>query len=193
MDKVFIASNNPNKLYEFKEIFKLNNFDIEVVSPADYNDIEEPVEDGSSFEENAYIKAKFYFDKYHLPTIADDSGLCIDFYNGGPGIHSARFLSGMSYTEKNIYIVNEMKDCNQRHAQFVDVICYIDEKGEALYYKGTNDGEIARQLKGTKGFGYDPIFFINEYNATEAELGDEYKNKYSHRAKAIKKWIEYVK
>jgi len=189
MKKLFIASNNKHKLEEIRDILKRNGVEVEIYTPADFNFTSEPVEDGTTFEENAYIKARFYHDKVNMPTIADDSGICIDYLDGKPGIHSARFLSEMSYPEKCNYIVEMMKDVNKRGAQFVDCLCFIDINNEVNYYKGINEGEIAKEVKGDKGFGYDPIFLIPKYNMTEAELGEDYKNEYSHRAKALKEWI----
>ena len=189
MKKLFIASNNKDKLIEIKDILKRNNIDIELVSPKDFNCHDEPVEDGSTFKENAYIKAKFYYDLFHLPTIADDSGICLDFLDGGPGIHSARYLPGLTYDQKNDYILEMMKDSDNRGAKFVDALCFIDSNGNVSYYEGENEGTIAYKKAGDKGFGYDPIFVIPEYNKTEAELGPDYKDEFSHRAKALKKWI----
>lgn len=189
MKKLFIASNNKHKLEEIRDILKRNGVEVEIYTPADFNFTSEPVEDGTTFEENAYIKAKFYHERVNMPTIADDSGICIDYLDGKPGIHSARFLPEMSYPEKCNYIVEMMKDVNKRGAQFVDCLCFIDINNEVNYYKGINEGEIAKEVKGDKGFGYDPIFLIPKYNMTEAELGEDYKNEYSHRAKALKEWI----
>lgn len=189
MKKIFIASNNKDKINEIKDILDRNNIEIELLCPNDFNCNEEPDENGSTFEENAYIKAKYYYDKYNLPTIADDSGICLDFLDGGPGIHSARYLPELNYDQKNDYILNMMKDSDNRGAKFVDALCFIDEKGEVSYYRGENKGYIAYKKAGDKGFGYDPIFVIPEYNKTEAELGPDYKNEYSHRAKALKKWV----
>ena len=190
MKKLFIASSNGHKLEEIRDILKRNNVnDIEIVCPKDLLITEEPDENGTTFEENAFIKASFYHDKIGLPTIADDSGICIDFFDGQPGIHSARFMSELDYPERNAKIVEMMKDTDNRGAQFVDVLCFIDKDNNVYYYKGINEGEIARKPAGVKGFGYDPIFLIPQYGLTEAELGEEYKNEYSHRAKALRKWI----
>ncbi|MCR4855057.1 MAG: RdgB/HAM1 family non-canonical purine NTP pyrophosphatase [Erysipelotrichaceae bacterium] len=189
MKKLFIASNNAHKLEEIADILKQNGVELQLLCPKDLGYKDEPVEDGSSFSENAYIKAKYYHDLCGLPTIADDSGICIDYLGGKPGIHSARFLPDMDYPQKCAYIVDLMKDVTQRGAQFVDCLCFIDEKGNVNYYEGINAGEIAHEPAGSKGFGYDPIFLIPEFNQTEAELGEEYKNVYSHRAKALKEWI----
>jgi len=193
INKLFIASSNKHKIEEFKDIFKRNGLNIEIVSPIDFNDQSEPIEDGLSFEDNALIKAEYYFNKYHIATLADDSGITIKYFNDLPGIHSSRFLKSNDYVEKNNKVLDLMKNVKDRKAAFIAVIAYIDEQGNINLFKGVNEGEIALKQAGDKGFGYDPIFLIPEYNQTEAELGEEYKNKYSHRAKAIDKWIEYVK
>lgn len=193
MNKLFIASNNAHKISEIKQILLDNGFNIDIYCPNDFDCKEEPIEDGLSFEENAYIKAKHYFDLYKMPTLADDSGITIEYFNNLPGIHSARFLHCDNYVEKNEKILDLMKDIKNRNAKFIDVICYIDELGNASYARGENPGLIAYEQKGDKGFGYDPIFVIKEFNKTEAELGEEYKNKFSHRAKALEKWVQYVK
>ena len=191
MRKLFIASSNKNKIKEFRSILELNGIsDVEIFCPADYQIDSEPDENGSTFAENAYIKAAFYHDIVKIPTIADDSGICIDYLDGRPGIHSARFLPEMSYPEKCRYITDIMKGVSIRGAQFVDCLCFIDKNNQVSYYQGSNEGRIADEPAGDKGFGYDPIFLIPEFNKTEAELGDDYKNVYSHRAKALKKWIE---
>ena len=190
MRKLFVASSNRHKLEEFKAILELNGLsDVQIVSPADYDIEGEPDENGSTFKENAYIKASFYHERLHIPVIADDSGICIDYLDGKPGIHSARFLPEMTYPEKCVYITDIMKGVKKRGAQFVDCLCFIDRNEEINYYIGTNVGLIADEPAGDKGFGYDPIFLIPEYNMTEAQLGEEYKNVYSHRAKALQKWI----
>ena len=189
MRKLFIASNNAHKIEEISDILKQNGIELQLVTPKDMDHHEEPAENGSTFEENAYIKARYYHDLFGLPTIADDSGICIDYFDGKPGIHSARFLPEMDYPHKCGYIVEVMKDVKERGARFVDCLCFIDKRGDVHYYKGTNEGQIAYEPAGDKGFGYDPIFLIPEYGKTEAELGEEYKNIYSHRAKALKKWI----
>ena len=193
MKKLFIASNNGHKIEEIADILKRNNIEIELVCPKDYGCREEPVENGRTFAQNARIKAQFYYDLFHLPTIADDSGICIDYLGGNPGIHSARFLHGMNYDQKCDYVLELMKGVKDRGAQFVDCMCFIDKNGEISEYEGINEGQIAYEKAGHEGFGYDPIFLIPKFNQTEAELGAAYKNEYSHRAKALKKWIADAK
>lgn len=189
MKKIFIATGNTHKIEEFSDIFKTMNLDVELISPKDFNDNSEPVEDGKTYEENSYIKAKYWYDKYHYPTIADDSGVEIDFFDGKPGIYSARFLDGKSYREKNDYITCQMKGSTNRGASFHCAVTYI-ENDEVKTYKGIVYGTIADKPMGTEGFGYDPIFITNGYDKTNALMGQQFKNEHSHRAMALRKWAE---
>ena len=189
MKKIFIATGNAHKIEEFSDIFKTMNLDVELISPKDFNDNSEPVEDGNTYEENSYIKAKYWYDKYHYPTIADDSGVEIDFFDGKPGIYYARFLDGKSYSEKNDYITSEMKGSANRGASFHCAVTYI-ENDVVKTYKGIVYGTIADKPMGTEGFGYDPIFITNGYDKTNALMGQEFKNEHSHRAIALRKWAE---
>lgn len=193
MKKLLVATGNKDKIIEIKEILKKNNVEFELVTPKELGCESEPIEDGKSFEENAVIKAKYYFDLYHIPSLADDSGISINYLNGYPGIYSARFFGGLDYKTKNEIIISMLSNAKDRGAQFVDSIAYVDENGNVSTYEGINEGVISFEQKGDKGFGYDPIFMIEEFNKTEAELGPEYKNEHSHRAKALKKWIKDVK
>ena len=192
MEKLFVATSNAHKLEEIKEILKLYSIERELVCPASFDDHDEPVEDGKSFKDNALIKARYWFNKYHLPTIADDSGLTIHFFNEFPGIYSARFMQNYSYFEKNSWILKGMKNESDREAKFHCVIAYINENTEECF-EGILQGEIADSIKGEHGFGYDPIFFLPELNKTTSELSPEEKNRLSHRSLALRKWAEYVK
>lgn len=193
MKKLFIASNNEYKLSEIRDIFKLNDIEFEIVSPKDINCIDEPIEDGLSFKENAYIKAKYYYDLYHLPTIGEDSGICIEYLDNKPGIYSKRFLEHLNQYDKNEEVIRLLENADNRIARFYAYIAYIDENSDIHYFEGINEGEIAHQQIGDDGFGYDPIFLIPKENKTEAQLGQVWKNKHSHRAKAFKKFIDHVK
>lgn len=193
MNTFFIGTSNNNKKKEIDAIFKDSGLFYDIKTPTDFNDTSEPIEDGNSFVENAIIKAKFYFDKYHIPCIGEDSGICIEYFGNFPGIHSKRFMNSLSDKEKNDYVLSLMKDVRNRKATFHAVVCYIDKNDEYHIFEGINNGEILFEQKGEQGFGYDPIFFIPEFNKTEAELGLAYKNEHGHRAKAFKKLIEYIK
>ena len=193
MKKLFIASSNVHKLAEIRDIFKLNDIEFDIVCPLDMRCEEEPVEDGNDFKENAYKKAKFYYDLYNLPTIGEDSGICIDYLDGKPGIYSKRFLEGLNEHDKNEEVIRMLKKATNRKATFHAEICYIDSRANVHYFTGINEGEIASRQAGSEGFGYDPIFYIPAENKTEAQLGTQWKNRNSHRAKAFKLFINYVK
>lgn len=192
INKIVIASNNQGKIEEIKKIF--NKYNIKIFSLKDLNidmDIEET---GQTFEENAYIKAKVIYDLLKIPTIADDSGLCVDYLGGRPGVLSARY-AGEGATDKDRInkLLDEMKDASedQRSAKFVSSIVFIIslKKDNEKIFRSTGKcfGTIALEPKGSNGFGYDPVFLVNNKdNKTVAQLSQEEKNKISHRAKALK-------
>ena len=146
-------------------------------------------EDGQTFEENALIKANTIMKMTNSIVLADDSGLEVDYLNKEPGIYSARYLGeNVSQEEKNIYILNKLKgvDEKNRTARFVcSIACAIPEQ-ESFTVRGIMEGQIAHNIAGENGFGYDPIFYVNEYNKTVAELNSDEKNKISHRGKALR-------
>ncbi len=188
MKTIFIASNNAHKIYEIGEILHKKGFEAKLICPRDFDDHEEPVEDGNTYWENAYKKASFWYEKYGYPTLADDSGISIKYFGWRPNIYSSRFLAEYGDEGKNYKVLEMMEGVKDREAVFEAVICYI-ENGEVKYYHGENRGEIALEARGTEGFGYDPIFLIPAYGKTEAELGNDYKNENSHRARALEKWV----
>ena len=189
--KLIIASNNEGKIKEYKEI--LEPFGYDVISQKEAGiDIEIP-ETGTSYRENALLKAEGIYKLTKKAVLSDDSGLSIDFLNGGPGLYSARFKPELSQEEKNQYILNEMKDTENRKAKFVCSICFIFENGEKIEVQGICSGKISRKIEGERGFGYDPIFIPDGYDKTFSDIGQEEKNKISHRALAIKELIEKLK
>lgn len=192
MKELLVATNNNHKIEEMKDIFNSLSFDVKLISPKDFNDHTEPIEDGLTFKDNAYIKAKYYYDKYHIPTIADDSGIYIKYFNNYPGVHSSRFLKTNDNNERNLKILDLMKYVKDRECIFNCWLCYIDDKGNVKYYSGTLEGEISKEAKGDFGFGYDPIFFLKEYNKTNAELTNYGKNKISHRFKVLKDFVNDI-
>ena len=127
MEKLFVATSNAHKLEEIGNILKMFNIERELVCPKTFNDLDEPVEDGKTFEDNALIKARYWFNKYKIPTIADDSGITIKFFNNFPGIYSARFMKESSYYVKNSWILQGMEGESERAAAFHCVIAYITE------------------------------------------------------------------
>ena len=182
MKKILIATNNKGKLEELKNLLR----EYEILSMEDVNCNIEVVEDGKTFEENAKKKAKEIYDITKIPCIADDSGLCIDYFDGWPGIYTARFLGPNSTKEeRNNYILEKMSNLKDEDRK-AEVKCVI------VYYNGTNfitgtgviEGKIALNKRGDNGFGYDEIFEL-ENGKTYAEISEEQKNNISHRRKAI--------
>lgn len=189
MKEIFIATSNPNKVREFKEMLEPRGYTVK--SLLDMEEEIQIIEDGTTFEENAYKKAKCVYDVLHQEVISDDSGLCIDALGGKPGVYSARFLGeDTPYLAKNTYLIEEMKDEKNRKAQFVCVICHMKKDGSYQLYRGECDGEIVQRIEGEKGFGYDPIFYFPEFKTTLANISECEKNEVSHRGKALAKMLK---
>lgn len=189
MKKFVLASHNAHKIQEFQDALK--EFGIEVISASDLGIEEEPIEDGTTFEENALIKARFIAERTDLPVISDDSGLEVHALSNFPGIYSARFMEGHSYQEKCQEIIRRLKDKEDKTANFTCVIAYIENHQEHLF-KGTCEGIIISELRGSNGFGYDPIFYIPQLHKTYAELTEKEKTSISHRGNAIQKWKDFL-
>lgn len=181
--KIILASNNKNKLREFREILEPMGF--EVISQSEAGADIEVEETGSTFEENAYLKAKAIYDMLKLPVISDDSGLEVDALNGAPGIYSARYAEEGKRCARVLSELENVPD-EKRTARFRCCICYIDQSGEARTVSGACEGKIGYEKIGTNGFGYDPIFMFGDKSF--AELSAEEKNKVSHRSDALKKF-----
>ena len=192
MKEIVVASTNEGKIKEIKAM--LDEIGIEVKSLKDVFDQEIDIEEnGKTFKENAFIKAKTICDMIHKPVLADDSGLEVDALDGAPGIYSARFMGhDTSYDIKNQYIIDAVKG-KERTARFVCAmaLCIPDE--EPILIEEYFNGEINDKIEGKNGFGYDPIFYVPELHKTSASLTLEEKNQYSHRAKALKKLYEILK
>lgn len=184
--KLIIATNNQGKVREFKAM--LTPLGYEPVSLKDAGIVAEVVEDGETFEENAHKKARAIYELCGCPVIADDSGLQVDFLGGAPGIYSARY-AGEDATDKERCekILSELEgvDESMRSARFVCALyCIIDEERE-YSVTGTLEGFIGTEMRGENGFGYDPIFMVDE-DRSLAEMSSEEKNGISHRAAALK-------
>lgn len=167
----------------------MKDTNFEVISMEDAGISVDIDETGNTFEENALIKAKTISDRTKAIALADDSGLEIDYLDGKPGVHSARYMGeNTSYDIKNNHILQLLKDVpdSDRTARFVSVIAAYFPDGKTLISKGTVEGIIAHEISGENGFGYDPIFFVPEYNMTTAQMSMEQKNKISHRGKALR-------
>lgn len=187
MDKLVIASGNKGKIIEIKAI--LAELPLKIVSMKDEGYDIEFEETGTTFRENALIKANSLNRYVKGMVLADDSGLEIDYLNGAPGVYTARFGgNNISQTEKNNKIIELLTgvDKKDRTARFVCSIAFVSEK-VSFIVNGSIEGLISDKPAGDEGFGYDPIFFVPEYNKTFAQLPEEIKNKISHRAKALEK------
>ena len=192
--KVVFATSNEHKLTEVREI--LSGSGIEVLSLKDVNVSMEDVEEtGKSFKENAIIKAKYVAEKTGMAALADDSGLEVDYINKEPGIYSARYMGeDTSYAIKNNNIIERLKDAKEgeRSARFVCAIAAVFPDGRILDTQGTMEGEIAHEIRGENGFGYDPILYLPKLKKTSAELSPEEKNAISHRGKALRSMKEML-
>jgi len=188
--KIVFATNNLNKLTEVRNILG-NRF--EVVSLSDIGCRDDIPEKGQTLKDNALIKAKYIYDKYHVNCFADDTGLEVDALGGAPGVYSARYAGGAHDSEANMRkLLHELENNNNRKARFRTVIALIID-GKTTYFDGIVNGEIIREKRGGEGFGYDPIFQPEGYSQTFAQLGTDIKNQISHRAKATQKLADYLK
>ncbi|MCX7885619.1 MAG: XTP/dITP diphosphatase [Caloramator sp.] len=187
LEKIIIASNNNHKVDEIKNI--LNGFCDEILSLKEAGIDCEIEENGTTFEENAYIKAKTIADLTGLPCIADDSGLEVDALNGAPGVYSARFAGEHgNYKKNNEKLLSLLKGVpkGKRGARFVTAIVLVTPDGDKVFARGEIRGIITEKELGSNGFGYDPLFLVEDINKTFAQLSSDEKNRISHRARALK-------
>lgn len=189
MKDIMIATSNKGKVREYKSLLEPLGYAVHDLSELDPIEIDE---NGSTFQENALIKAKSIKDKCNMTVIADDSGLEIDALNKEPGIHSARYLEGHDYSYKNKVLLERMKGKTDRSARFVCAIALCDETGDHLF-TGVMEGKINDQAAGDNGFGYDPIFLVEQFGKTSAQLTMEQKNSVSHRGIATRELLDYLK
>lgn len=179
-----LATRNQGKISEFKKL--LSDFPIEIKRLKDFGPISPIEEDGETFEENAHKKAHLTAKMLGFPVLADDSGLMVDALDGRPGVHSARYAGEKaSDKENNLKLLEAMKGVKNRKATFKCVITIAVPSGPALTYEGVCDGEVAHEMKGTHGFGYDPVFYYPPLKKTFAQISLEEKNRVSHRGKAM--------
>ncbi|GKX28128.1 non-canonical purine NTP pyrophosphatase [Vallitalea longa] len=186
-EKIIFATKNRGKIKEINMIMKDTKY--EVISMEDAGIDMDIVEDGVTFEENAVIKASKVMEIADCIVMADDSGLEIDYLNKAPGIYSARFGGeDTPYSIKNKMIIDKLKGVEEkdRTARFVCAIAVAFPNGDILTNKEVIEGYIINEEKGTNGFGYDPIFYVPEYDCTTAEMDNELKNEISHRGKALR-------
>ena len=209
MTKLVFATSNPHKLQEVNDIAKGSGIEF-VLPPKGFD----PIEDGTTFEENSYIKAKEAAKLSGMTALADDSGLCVEALDGAPGIYSARYADTPQARINKL--LNAMSEKENRKAKFVCAMTIVGPDGEIIFQtRGECHGEIAKKQSGTNGFGYDPVFIPNLSPAfvmlenlanncslsplergqgiTIAELSEEEKNKISHRGKALRNVLEFLK
>ena len=190
--KIIIATQNPHKVEEIREIAKLygmSGIEFEAIdSSLEFN----PDENGQTFEENSFIKAKEANRLTGEYTLADDSGLCVESLDGAPGIHSARYADT---AQKRIdKLLDALKNSQNRKAKFVCALTFINPSGEVEFTtRGECVGEIATTQSGTHGFGYDPVFLVDGTSKTMADMAEDEKNKISHRSRAMQKLFDYLK
>ena len=186
MKELIIATNNPGKVKEFQNIFSEKGYLVK--SLRDFPEVEDVEETGTTFEENALLKATEVAKALNVLVIADDSGLEVDALNGEPGVYSARYAGNEKNDKANIdKVLMELKEVQEekRTARFVCVLAVAKPDGESFTVRGTCEGFITTERIGDNGFGYDPIFYIKEMDKTMAQLTKDEKNKISHRARAI--------
>ena len=191
--KLILASNNMNKLREFREL--VAGMDIELISQREAGCDFEVDETGTTFEENAYLKASAVTAATGCAAVADDSGLMVDALGGEPGVYSARYGPGHDATdaERYGYLLSKLGDEENRAARFVCCICCTLPDGTVLRSRGECEGEILFAPRGTNGFGYDPVFRPLGQQRGMAELTPEEKNAISHRGKALREFIKILK
>lgn len=200
-DTWVLASNNSGKLIEFQNLLNSNKLKVQLVPQAQFN-IEDAIEDGLSFIENAIIKARHASRISGLPSIADDSGLCIPILNNAPGIYSARYANESDKSKRdhanNIKLLKTLEPFRKDHStiagQFICVLAMVRYADDPLpiISQGIWHGEILEEMRGTNGFGYDPIFWLPDIKKSSSELSKEEKSKFSHRATASQKLISIL-
>ena len=193
-DKIIFATGNKNKMREIRDI--LSDLGMEILSMKEAGIDKEINEDGKTFEENALIKARAVAEDTDAVVLADDSGLEIDYLNKEPGIYSARYLGeDTSYEIKNQVLLDRLSGVKKedRTARFVCAIAAVLPDKREVVVRETIEGFIGENPAGTNGFGYDPIFYVDEYGCSTAELSEEKKNEVSHRGKALRAMREVLK
>ncbi|MDF2613233.1 MAG: non-canonical purine pyrophosphatase, rdgB/HAM1 family [Clostridia bacterium] len=194
MQTIVVATQNIGKVVEIKKMLEDLNVEVKTMSEAGIDiDIDE---NGITFEENAIIKAEALKKYTNAIILADDSGLEIDYLNKEPGVYSARYLGkDTSYKIKNEMILDKLKNVpkEKRTARFICAMALAANDMRTVTTRGTIEGYIGYEARGTNGFGYDPIFFVDEYNTSTADMCADLKNEISHRGKALKQMKERLK
>lgn len=189
LQEIVFATNNANKLRELQELV---GDKFHILSLADINCHDEIEENGTTFEENAFIKARYIKHNYGYDCFADDSGLEVDALNGAPGVYSARYSGPHGNDGGNVdKLLHELNGVSNRAAHFSTVIALILDGGEHAF-TGAVYGSIINERRGTNGFGYDPVFVPDGYDTTFAEMDSTAKNAISHRGQAVRKLVEFL-
>jgi XTP/dITP diphosphohydrolase len=190
MNEIVLASRNPNKIHELRELLSLP--DLRVLSTADFPELEEVDEDALTLEGNALKKAHYVAMVTGLPSLADDTGLEVSALDGAPGVYSARYAGEQASYDDNVEkLLSEMENIEQRKAQFRTVVAFVDADKQWMF-EGVCRGHISRYRKGVKGFGYDPIFVPDGFEQSFAEMGSKQKNSISHRGLAMKEAVAFL-
>ncbi|MFI3226668.1 MAG: RdgB/HAM1 family non-canonical purine NTP pyrophosphatase [Clostridia bacterium] len=187
--KIVIASANPKKVVELSDI--LSELGVTIVTAKECGFTDEIEETGTTFEENSRIKSQAVCKALNMPAIADDSGLCVEALDGRPGVYSARYADGE--LECCLKLIGEMQGKTDRTAKFVSSIVLTLPNGEEIVANGESYGEILDEMRGEGGFGYDPLFYVKEYDKTFAELTKDEKNRISHRGRALQEFYRQFK
>ncbi len=193
MKEIIIATKNAGKAKEFEHIFKPYN--VRVKSLLDFEEMDDIVEDGKTFEANALIKVRAIANQFNQMVLADDSGLEVDTLDGRPGVYSARYAGEGRNDEDNILkVLHELEGVptDERGARFVCALAIVTPQGDEVVVRGTCEGRILTECLGTEGFGYDPIFYLPHLSKTMAQLPKSEKNVLSHRADAFVKLQPYL-
>lgn len=188
---IVIASTNQNKINEFRQMLEPEGYTVKTLD--DYPDMPETEENGTTFHENAILKAQAFTDRYGIEAIADDSGLEIDAFDRQPGVYSARFLGhDTPYSYKNQIILERLKGRTDRTCRYVCAIALTRPNEQPVVFEDTAEGTIAEKPAGDNGFGYDPIVYYPPLKKTMAEMGNDEKNSISHRGKALRKLEKWL-
>lgn len=192
-ETIVLATSNAHKLRELSEAAETAGIDLRILGEFDTQPL--PEETGTTFEENALIKAKAAYSRCERPVLAEDSGLEVRALGGEPGIYSARYCGAQSDDERIDCLLRRLDERGDedRYAEFVCCMVYIDSSGDSHIFEGRCEGQITASKRGENGFGYDPVFFIPELDATMAELEEFEKNLISHRAHAFAAFIDYYR
>ena len=191
MEQIVLATGNKGKIREFSEAF--SHLSIDCVPVKEVITVEEPEETGTTFMENALLKARYYAKATNRPCLADDSGITVDALNGAPGVYSARYAGHHGDDNaNNEKLIHELQGKNDRTAHYVCALALVHPDGDSVTAEASCDGEIQDTPLGTNGFGYDPYFFVPRFGKTMAELDIDTKETISHRGKALQELVAKV-